>query len=240
VAAPFPYRDYVAAKAELEQTLKRGPFYGLVAARSGMGKTSLGRDTASALDRHRYQVLYWSASHVSPLSVTRYFAHILHVAPRRSAPETAKVVVDAMRARPAHILAWIDEANRLPVETLAEFRTLAEFEHDAPQAFSVVLCGPPELKTLLDTPALFPIKRRLSLKLSLEGLRREELDAFLTHRFGSTDARRISALHRDEIFERTQATPALLDAVVRHASRLAGRGMVSDQHLREAFDVVGI
>lgn len=240
MATPFLYVDYQAAKAELERALKGGPFYGLVAARSGMGKTTLGRDISSALDRHRHQILYWSSSKVSPLAVIRYFAQMLHVTPRRSVPETAKVVVDAIRARPSHLLAWIDEADRVPIETLAEFRTLAEFEHDAPQAFSVVFCGPPELRTLFDSPALYPLKRRLTLKLSLDGLRRDELDAFLVHRFGSADAKRIGAVHRDEIFERTQATPALLDSVARHALRLAGRGAIADEHLREAFDVAGV
>lgn len=237
--APFAYRDYVAAKSDIKGALLRGPFYGLVVGASGTGKTSLVRDLSADLDRHQHQLLYLSAPRVSLLSVVRYFAQTLRVTPRRSSLETIKVIADVLASQPTHLLAWIDEAAGLPADTLSELRSMAEFNCDVPQVFSVVLAGPPELRLLLDAPALFPLKRRITVRAVLEGLGRDELDAFLTHRFGP-EAKRMLVGLRDELFERAHGVPALLDRVVRHALERAGRGSVDDESLREAFDACAL
>jgi type II secretory pathway predicted ATPase ExeA len=107
------------------------------------------------------------------------------------------------------------------------------------QLFSVVLSGLPPLLSLLDAPALFPLKRRIALRWTLAGLRREELDPFLGHRFGSVDAQRVPLAVRDELFERTQATPALLDRVVRQALRTTD-GQLDPEQIRVALDLAGL
>jgi type II secretory pathway predicted ATPase ExeA len=154
--------------------------------------------------------------------------------------ETIKVISDHLRSQPTHLVAWIDEAAGIPENTLGELRLLAEFNHEVPQVFSIVLSGPPELRTTLDQPSLFPLKRRVTVRCTLEGLRRDELDPFLLHRFSSAEARRIPLGLRDELFERTRAVPALLDRVVRSALDRAGKGAVTDESLKEALDVAGL
>ncbi len=45
----------------------------------------------------------------------------------------------------------------------------------------------------------------------------------------------------DELFERTQATPALVDKVVAHALDLAGDSkQISEEHTRAALDAFGL
>ena len=80
--APYPYRDYLAARALIESSLSAGVFYGLVLGGSGTGKTSLVRELAQTLDRREHQLLYLSTPRVSLLSVTRYFAQVLRVTTR--------------------------------------------------------------------------------------------------------------------------------------------------------------
>jgi type II secretory pathway predicted ATPase ExeA len=235
----FPYRDYVAAKATFEESVRRGPFYGVLDGRSGTGKTSLVRDLEAALDRHRYQIFYWSASKVSSLGLTRHIAQALRAPPRRSIPETQRHIVEALKAQPCHLIVWIDEAHRIPSDVIEELRIVAEFDHRAPQLMSVVFSGPLELRPLLDTSALFALKRRITASCTLQGLRRDELDAFLVHRFGHADTKRVGAGHRDELFERTQGTVGILDSVVRHALARA-KAHIGDEQLREAFDAIGI
>ena len=237
---PFPYRDYVAAKASLTAALGGSAFYALVTGPSGTGKTSLARDVSSGMDRRAHQFLYLSSPRVSLLSIVRYFAQVLRVTPRRSSLETIKVIADQLQAQPAQLVAWIDEAAAVPADTMSELRTLAEFNHEVPQIFSIVLSGPPELKSLLDLPALFPLKRRISVRCPLSGLRQDELEPFLVHRFGAGDARRVPVGLRDELFERTQGVPALVDRVVRAALERTGKGAVGDESLREALDVSGL
>jgi general secretion pathway protein A len=237
---PFPYRDYIAAKDGLSAALRGSAFYALVTGPSGTGKTSLARDVSAGLDRRAHQFLYLSSPKVSLLSIVRYFAQVLRVTPKRSSLETIKVIADQLQAQPTQLVAWIDEAAAVPADTMSELRTLAEFNHEVPQIFTIILSGPPELKSLLDLPALFPLKRRISVRCPLGGLRQDELEPFLVHRFGAGDARRIPLGLREELFERTHGVPALVDRVARTVLERVGKGVVGDESLREALDVAGL
>ena len=233
---PFPYGDYLTAKTALEDATRAGFFYGAIMGPTGTGKTSLMRELRQGFDRHRHNVMYLLASNVSLLGLVRYFAQGLHVTPRRSSLETSRLITQAIRGQPAHVLAWIDEAHRLPPSILAEIVSLAEFDPDAPQVFSVVFSGPLELGAVLDDRRLAALRRRITVRCSLAGLRRDELDPFLRHRFGGAEARLLAPL-RDELFERTRGAPAVIDAVVRAVLRRGGVGEVSEAALREALDV---
>lgn len=235
--APFPYRDWTSAKDELESQLRRGTFYGLVTGASGTGKTSLCHAIAASLEDGR-QLLYLSASRVSLLSVVRYFAQVLRVTPRRSSIETTKVLVDVIKDRSVRPVLWIDEADHLPMATLTELRSLVEFEPAPQPLLSLILSGSPELRSALELPALFPLKRRLVVRVTLDGLRRDELDAFLLHRFGDA-ARRVPPSLRDELFERTRGTPALVDRVLAGALPRTTK-MLGGGELREALDAAGL
>jgi type II secretory pathway predicted ATPase ExeA len=236
--APYPYRDWTTAKDELETALRRGTFYGLVTGASGTGKTSLCHALIASLDDPRGQILYLSASRVSLLSVVRYFAQVLRVQPRRSSVETTKALVDVIKERSARPVLWIDEADRLPVATLTELRSLIEFDPAPQPLLSLLLSGPPELRTQLEAPELFPLKRRLVVRVVLDGLRRDELDPFVAHRFGDA-ARRVPASLKDELFERTRGAPALVDRVVAHALARTAKTL-GDGELREALDAAGL
>jgi type II secretory pathway predicted ATPase ExeA len=236
-AEPFPYADYVKARDDLLRALQGPSFYALLTGISGMGKTSLLRDLSAKLDRQI--VLYISSSRASRVGVVRFLANKLHVGPRRSHIETVDVLCDAIQAQTSHLLLWMDEADQVETATLQEVRMLAESHLALEQLFSVVLSGLPQLLSRLDAPTLFPLKRRISRRYVLAGLHREELISFLVHRFGSVEADRIPAAIHDELFERTQATPALIDLVVRHALATA-KGDIDLEDVRAALDTAGL
>jgi type II secretory pathway predicted ATPase ExeA len=234
--AAFPYRDWLAAKNELETALRRGPCYGMVTGASGTGKTSLCHVLTASLDDR--QLLYLSASRVSLLGVVRFFAQVLRVVPRRSSIETIKVLVDVIKDRATRPVLWIDEADRLPTATLTELRSLVEADPAPTPLLSLILSGPPELRAQLEAPELFPLKRRLVVRAVLDGLRRDELDPFLGHRFGDA-ARRVPASQKDELFERTRGAPALVHRVVAYALGRTTKTL-GDSELREALDAAGL
>ena len=112
---------------------------------------------------------------------------------------------------------------------------VAEAGLGAEQILSVVLSGLPSLVAHLDAPKLFPLKRRIALRCRLDGLRRDELEAFVEHRFGHTDAGRVPDTLQDELFERTQAAPALIDSVLRQAFS-TGKGNLDSDDIRAILD----
>lgn len=232
---PFPYGDYQQAKKRIEDAMGRGLFYGWVSGPTGTGKTSLMRELRQGVERHRHNIVYLSATGVSTNGIARHFAQVIHVTPRRSPLETSRLITQAIREQGVHVVAWIDEAHRLSPDTLAEINSLAEFDPDAPQVFSVVFSGPAELLSVFDDRRLSALKRRVTVRCSLAGLRRDELDLFLIHRFGSLGEDRLVRDARDELFERTQGAPAIIDAVVRAALERTA-GSVTEEILREVLD----
>lgn len=237
---PFPYRDYAAAREAIRRAVLAGPGYSLLTGPSGSGKSSVARELAASLERPRHQVLYLSSSRISVLGLVNCLGQLLRISPRRSSLETAQVVAQALRAQTTRYVLWIDEADQVAEDTLSEVRILAESDLEAPQLLSVVLSGLPELRTVLDAPALFPLKRRIALRCALTGLARDELDSFLVHRFGGGAARLLPAALGDDLFERTEGIPAQVEKVVRKALERAGRGPIGEATLREAFDAASV
>ena len=238
--APFLYADYVKAKETLQSSLTETHFYALLSAPSGMGKTSLLRQVSASLDRHRHQVVYVSCAQASVVTIVRYLASLLHVTPRRSHLETVRVLNQAIEAQTAHLLLWVDEADQIEASALGQVRMLAESELGNEPLMSVVLSGLPELSAKLDAPSLFPLKRRISHRLTLAGLRRDELTPFIQHRFGQLEAERLPDNVHDELFERTCATPALIDKTVRHALRSCQQTALDSEAVRAALDTAGL
>lgn len=238
-AQPFPYTDYVAARKTLRAALKGPCFYGLLTGASGMGKTELLRDITDNLDSHRYNVVYLASANISLVSIVRLLAGKLHVGARRSYIETVDVIAETIQAQTAHMVLWLDEADQLERDTLQELRTLAEHRLSSRQLLTVVFSGLPDVASKLEAPVLFPLKRRIQHRCNLAGLRRDELDAFLGHRFGSEEAQRIPSSARDDLFERTQAAPALIDQIVRQALTKS-KGTIDPDVVRSVLDTQGL
>jgi len=238
-STPFPYKDYGQARTEMRKALTGPSFYALLTGASGMGKTSLLRELTAEVDRHSYQVLYISSSNASMLSIVRFVAQKLRVVPKRSYLETVDLIVGAIQALNSHLLLWVDEADLVAPATLQEVRILTEATPNVTQLFSIVLSGLPPLTSMLEDPALFPLKRRIGLRCTLSGLRRNELEPFLVHRFGVREAKRVPEQVLDDLFERTQATPALLDKVVRSVLNNA-KDPIDPEECRAALDAQGL
>jgi type II secretory pathway predicted ATPase ExeA len=236
---PFPYRDYEAARAALRRAINAGHIFAVVFGSSGTGKSSLARQLSTDLtEGSRCQLVYISSSSASAFGLVNTLARVLRVQLGRSSLETAQLLAAALKTAPVRYVLWLDEACQVRVEVLREVRVLAEADLGTPQILSVVLSGLPELRTTLDAPELFPLKRRISLRCQLSGLGRDELDGFLSHRFGSTTPARFSSEHKDELFERTEAIPALIQKVVRFVLERAGSNPITDALLRDSFDVL--
>jgi len=237
--APFPYGDYVQAQRDLQDIFAGPCTYSTICAASGMGKTSLARGLNQHNEGTRNTILYLSSSRVCAMGVVRCVAQRLHIWPKRNYLETVRLVADALSKNSGHVMLWIDEADQVDVATLQEIRMVAESELTDTPLMSVVLSGLPSLANLLDTSALFPLKRRIEIQCILAGLRRNELDSFLVHRFGTAGEERIPAAIRDELFERTQAAPAVIDKVVRRALG-RDKGLIDVEVFRAVLDTYGL
>jgi general secretion pathway protein A len=207
---------------------------------SGMGKTSLARELLAKLDGTRNTLLYLSSSRISAMGVVRCVAHKLHIWPKRNYLETVQLVSAALSRAPGQVMLWIDEADQADADTLQEVRMIAESELKATPLLSVVLSGLPALAANLDSSALFPLKRRIAQHLLLAGLKRDELDPFLCHRFGPDAEQRIPKAFRDELFERAQAAPAVIDKIITKALAQKSAGPIDKEVCHAILDANGL
>jgi general secretion pathway protein A len=235
--ALYPYADFSRATEALKNALEKGPFYGLLTGASGTGKTSLLRHVAGALDRHRVQVLYVAQVRLSPSSLGRLLAQALHVGAKRTHAETLRALAQVIRDLPQRLAVLLDEAQRLSIDAIEELRLLAESELDRGPLFAVVLAGPPEVRERLEAPELFALKRRLSVKVELTGLRADECRPFLARRLEPRALERLSPEALALLFERGRGVPALVESYAEVALEHARDGATVDKDAAaEALD----
>jgi type II secretory pathway predicted ATPase ExeA len=203
---------------------------------SGSGKTTLLRALAAKLDRRRFQVLYLCHGRPSPSGLARVLAETLHLPLRRTRAETSRLLVQTLRNLPTRLLFWIDEAQLIGDDTLHEIRLLAEADLDGPPLFSVLLSALPDLKDRLLAPHLFPLWRRIRPKVTLTGLRREELAPFLAHSLGKDASTRFEEPALSALFEQARGLPALLLAASEECLRLYPKGPLSAPQIADVLD----
>ncbi|MFT5700795.1 MAG: general secretion pathway protein A [Desulforhopalus sp.] len=76
----------------------------------------------------------------------------------------------------------IDEAQNLDIEVLEQLRLLTNLETDTQKLLQVVLIGQPELRDILEIPALSQVKQRITTRYHLDSLRAEDVSAYINHR----------------------------------------------------------
>ena len=236
VADPFPYQDFQQALSTLKAALTRAPAYALVLGESGSGKTTLLRTVATHIDRRRFHILYLSHGQPSPSGLVRLLAETFHLPLRRTRAETSRLLVQTLRHLPTRLLLSIDEAQTLADETLHEIRLLAEADLDSPPLFSVLLSALPDLKDRLMAPQLFPLWRRIRPKVTLTGLRREELVPFLVHSLGKELGARFDPTALDTLFEQARGLPALIRDGAEDCLKAYPKGLIDASHVADVLD----
>jgi general secretion pathway protein A len=232
------YQDFKAALDSLRANLKR-PGYSMLVGESGTGKTTLLRTLGLQLDRSRYQMLYICQGNLTSSSVARLVAAALHLHVPRTRAAICRMLTQHLRTLPSHLLLWVDEAQRLPEETLEELRVLSESDLEGPPLFSLVLTGLPILMQNLRSPSLFPLLRRIQVKAELRGLRSQELQPFLRHLGLKIRENTVSAEALSAIFEHGRGIPALIASLTQFCLREHPAQDLSVEGVAQAVEHLG-
>lgn len=233
---PFAYHDFQQALKSLKSALTQKPCYCLLLGESGTGKTTLLRSLQAKLDRRQFAVLYLCHGQPSPSGLARVLAEALHLPIRRTRAETSRLLVQTLCNLPTRLLFWIDEAQLIRDDTLHEIRLLSEADLEGPPLFSVVLSSLPALKDRLLAPDLFPLWRRISPRVSLTGLLREEMPDFLIHVFSKQHAARFSQDALSVIFEQARGIPALVESFTAECLKHHPNQNITAQSAAEALE----
>ncbi len=124
-----------------------------------------------------------------------------------------------------HVVMLIDEAHLMPADSIEEVRRLSNLETDDRKLVQLILCGQPELDTLLAKPSLRQVRDRVVYRLMLHNLSRDEASRYLYHRL------RIAGWRGGRLFSALGERLLLYDARGR-ARRL---NLIADKSLLAAF-----
>jgi general secretion pathway protein A len=133
----------------------------------------------------------------------------------------------------------VDEAHRLSPEVLEEIRLLGNFEATDRKILQIVLAGQPELDVVLRRTDLRQLKQRISMRLFIRPLVREEVTKYIRHRWlragGEEPPFSPEALNR--IAEVSRGVPRIINSLCDNALISAfaeGSARVNESHVREA------
>jgi general secretion pathway protein A len=134
----------------------------------------------------------------------------------------------------AHAVVIIDEAQHLQPEVLEEIRLLSNVDDERGTLLQIILVGQTNLDTLLERPELRQLQQRVTRRLRLEPLNRDEVERYVTHRLAL--ARGGETLARGEGAGDLEFTPDAIHAV----SQLSGGlprviNLLCDRALEDAF-----
>lgn len=222
--SPYPFRDFVRAKDTLAHALvELDETYAMLTGDTGTGKTALLRELKSQLDRTRHRMLYFSeARKLGAAGLVKVIGESLRVRTSMCHSVSLDRLLRALSDESHTILLWLDEAQDLPAETLAEVRALAESDLDGSRRVRVLFVGLPKLRAELQShPYLW---RRIVVREEITGLVFDEAQDFLDHHFATDQSGRLCERGLTTLFERAGGVPGLLLPMYRAVLARAGTG----------------
>ncbi len=110
----------------------------------------------------------------------------------------------------------VDEAQGLDHKLLEEIRLLLNFETYTEKQLQIILAGQPELRQVLNDPALRQLKQRISLRCEIKPLRADEVSAYIRARLKIAGATRLDLFSPEAvamIYRASEGIPRLINNI---------------------------
>jgi general secretion pathway protein A len=209
------------ALATLEYGIEAGMGFILVTGEVGLGKTTLIRTFLQRAKRPDLFVIYVFHPLLSFDALLGVMAEELGLEsdtrePYRLVRDIQRDLIQRFDAGQRVVLV-IDEAHRLPPDTLENLRLISNLETDTAKLLQIVIIGQPELDALLAEPRLRQLDQRIQLRARLAPLSTEDSVAYIRHRLQQAGAVMHDSVLQDgavgEIARRAGGVPRRLNAL---------------------------
>jgi general secretion pathway protein A len=193
---------------------------GLLTGEVGAGKSTAARAFVATLNPSLYKVLYLHWTSGSCLDLLRQLARALGLEPAHARGDLGVQISDAIvrlnQSQKQHPVLLLDEAQLLRHAALEELPLLLNFDLDSAHYLTLLLIGQPLLRRTLSLQMHEPLRQRIAVHYHLEGLSRQELEAYLAQQLKTCGL-------AEPLFDDT-ATQALYQAtkgILRKVNKLA-------------------
>src|SRR5881392_133437 len=179
------------------------------------------------LNTSLYKILYVHFSSGSALDLLRQIALELDLEPAHFrgdlVRQIAAAVVRLNQSKKQHPILICDEAHLLPHAALEQLPLLLNFDMDSSRYLSLLLVGQPLLRRTLSLQMHEPLRQRIAVQYHLEGLSREELDAYLAHQLKAAGVTQplFDDTARQALYQATKGILRKVNKLALNALRLA-------------------
>ena len=168
------------------QWLLDSPGIGLLTGEAGVGKTAALRSLATALNPHRYQVIYLAETDFGRLDLYRSLAVALGLEPvHRRAPLWRDIkarILELAEGKNVMPVWIIDEAQNLPADFFRDLPAFLNFAFDSRDLMTLWLLGHPSLNRTLERASYAALASRIQARVQLRPITdRERFKALIEH-----------------------------------------------------------
>lgn len=188
----------------------------MLIAESGCGKSTALSLFCRTLDAATYNVISTSMTTLSPFSFLAHLVAGTGLPGRRFKGETAAAFLMHLRAQPKRTIILVDEAHKLPDDSLEDLRLLTADNLDQGSPFSLILVGQPLLRERLAEPTHYALWQRIGVKLRLRPLTEHEVGPFIEGHLRAAGTRRKNVFEPEavaEIFHHSRGIPRLVQNI---------------------------
>jgi len=127
------------------------------------------------------------------------------------------------QSKKQHPILICDEAQLLPHAALEQLPLLLNFDMDSSRYLTLLLIGQPLLRRTLSLQLHEPLRQRIGVHYHLEGLTREELDAYLAQQCKAAGVSQplFDDTARQALYQATKGIPRKVNKLAATALRLA-------------------
>lgn len=193
----------------------------------GSGKSCILRRFLASLDEKRHKVVYLSGEQTKTGDIAKQVLSRLGMAVpfhgTRAVRELKEVVSNMKKNKDLKLVLVIDEAQELPVTTLASLKMLVNYEMDSRNYLFVLLVGQSELENTLRRSELESLARRIRIRFRATGLTLEETSKYVRHqtRLSGVDRQLISEEAVARVYDFSRGVISLINTLCFEALILA-------------------
>jgi type II secretory pathway predicted ATPase ExeA len=143
--------------------------------------------------------------------------------------QISDAIVHLNQSKKQHPILICDEAQLLRHPALEQLPLLLNFDMDSSHYLTLLLVGEPLLRRTLSLQMHEPLRQRIAVHYHLDGLSRDELDAYLTHQFKAAGVNQplLDETARQALYQATKGLLRKVNKLVLTALRLAAARKVS-------------
>ena len=153
--------------------------------------------------------------------------------------------IEAQADANQQVVLMIDEAQNLTRKVLEELRMLTSIGADKSNLVTLLLLGQPELNRIIDDPLMEQLRQRCRLRLHIQGLMEEEIEAYVKHRVSLVGGNYNKLFKKDvlkPIYDYSNGIPRLINIAcdtVLTACFLANKKKIDQKIIDEALTELG-